>query len=130
MNSIHQHGSNRLAGLVKAALILEGIYTKGETDRYGCRIRYDFPGSNVLPESIKQLIYKYRKLYIAKGLDGKFGFAINDQTTRQHKFSSRPRNLLGDRNDMDGLALRARTAGWTVNGPKTTMKRGWMNTTS
>jgi hypothetical protein len=30
---------------------------------------------------------------------------------------------------MDGLALRARTAGWTVNGPKTTMKRGWMNTT-
>jgi hypothetical protein len=119
MNSIHQHGSNRLAGLVKAELILEGIYTKGMVRPIVTAVEsgYDFPGSNVLPESIKQLIYKYRKLYIAKGLDGKFGFAINDtkKTTRQHKFHRVLEIYWEIENDMDGLALRARTAGWTVN---------------
>jgi hypothetical protein len=118
MNSIHQHGSNRLAGLVKAALILEGIYKGyGETDRYGVESGYDFPGSNVLPESIKQLIYKYRKLY-RQGPRREVWFRDQHdtkKTTRQHKFHRVLEIYWEIENDMDGLALRARTAGWTVN---------------
>jgi hypothetical protein len=116
MNSIHQHGSNRLAGLVKSGVDSRSIYKGyGETDRYGCRIGLRLSRIKRLPESIKQLIYKYRKLH-RQGLDGKFG-SINDtkKTTRQHKFHRVLEIYWEIENDMDGLALRARTAGWTVN---------------
>jgi hypothetical protein len=34
---------------------------------------YDFPASGALPDSVKQLIAKYRKLYLAKGLTDSSG---------------------------------------------------------
>jgi hypothetical protein len=115
MNSIHQHGSNRLAGLVKAALILEYLHKGyGETDRYGCRIGLRLSRIKRLPESIKQLIYKYRKTS-PRASTGSLVHQRHQKTTRQHKFHRVLEIYWEIENDMDGLALRARTAGWTVN---------------
>ena len=119
MNSIHQHGAKRLAGLVKAALICERIYAKGRVRPIVRAVEsgIDFPGSSALPESVKLLVAKYRKLYVAKKLDGKFGFAINDAkatAARQYKFRRVLEIYWEIENDMDDLAGRAAAGGWTV----------------
>jgi hypothetical protein len=74
--------------------------------------------------SVKQLIAKYRKLYLAKGLDGRFGFAINDTSgkARQHKFH-RVLEIYWEIEKGHGcLGASRQTAGWSVSIVETTRR--------
>jgi hypothetical protein len=47
---------------------------------------YDFPASGALPASVKQLIAKYRKLYLDKGLTGVSGSSTTPAVRPVNKF--------------------------------------------
>jgi hypothetical protein len=117
-NSIQAHGPGRLAYLIKSACVLEGSLEKGTVYKIVKSIENgkDFVGSSELSEGLRMLIEKYRRLYVEKGVDGKFGFAINDvhALSQQAKLKSVLEIYWHISEDLEALETRALDSGWSL----------------
>jgi hypothetical protein len=99
INSIHQHGSGRLAGLISRAMKLEGVWRKGAVRPVVMAVEsgYDFPHP-VRCQLRQAADRQVPQALPLKGLDGRFGFAINDTSGKARpQVPPCARDLLGDR---------------------------------